>query len=68
MQPYTKQLPGMQSKQKITVRELRAIFARYNQRSWYRLLADVQKVKLPPGHDSFATIREALLKFKPIKL
>ncbi|MFZ5954654.1 MAG: hypothetical protein ACOYT8_06185 [Candidatus Dependentiae bacterium] len=52
----------------IPLRELRTIFAQYNQRSWYRLLADAQKVKLPAGHDSFAVLREALFEFKPVKL
>ena len=43
------------------------MFAAYNQRGWYRLIADLNKVKLPQKHKSFEVIREQLMKFKPLR-
>jgi hypothetical protein len=51
-----------------TPRELRRLFARFNKRSWYRLMADVKKVKLPLTNKPFAGVREQIVKFKPCKL
>jgi hypothetical protein len=36
-----------------TPRELRALFARFHTRSWYRLMADTKKVKLPVTNSPF---------------
>lgn len=49
-------------------RELRVMFARYSARSWYRLIADANKVQLSAGYDQFKSIKEQLIKFEPIKL
>ncbi|HLB93983.1 MAG TPA: hypothetical protein VJJ81_01930 [Candidatus Babeliales bacterium] len=49
-------------------RELRAHFPHYHQRSWYRLMAEMQRVQLAPRVHSFATIRKQLVQFKPVKL
>jgi hypothetical protein len=51
----------------IDMRELRAMFAKTHDRSWYRLMKDVNKVKLPQGKDSFKVIREQLVKFEALK-
>ncbi|MDR3550521.1 MAG: hypothetical protein P4L31_03850, partial [Candidatus Babeliales bacterium] len=51
----------------ISLRELRAMFAKTHDRSWYRLMVDLQKVKLPQGKDSFKVIREQLVKFEALK-
>ncbi len=51
----------------LSPRELRAMFARYNPRSWYRLMADAQKVKLPAAPSPLLVIREQLEKFEAIK-
>ena len=52
----------------MTTRELRVMFAGYAPRSWYRLIADANKIKLPTGHDHFKIIREELIKFEPTNL
>lgn len=49
-------------------RELRTMFAGYATRSWYRLIADANKIQLPRGHDHFKVVREQLTKFEPISL
>lgn len=50
-----------------TPRELRVLFARFNKRSWYRLMADAKKVKLPITASPFEVVRTQLIKFKPCK-
>lgn len=52
----------------VTMRELRDMFAQYNQRSWYRLTADASKLKLPTSKNIFGLVREHLIKFKTVKL
>ncbi len=52
----------------INIRELRVIFANYSARSWYRLMSDVNKLKLPMSQTPFGIIRECLVKFKPLEL
>src|ERR1700733_2001142 len=49
----------------MTIRELRIMFSGYAARSWYRLIADANKIKLPAGHDHLKVIREQLVKFEP---
>ena len=49
-------------------RELRLILSRFSNRSWYRLIADVNKLKLPTANRPFDVIRECICKFKPLKL
>lgn len=51
-----------------TCRELRTMFSKYNTCSWYRLIADAQKIKLPDTPSPFAGICKAVIKFKPLKL
>lgn len=48
------------------IRELRTLFGNYNQRGWYRLMADANKIKLPNAPGPFKSIRDQLNKFKPI--
>ncbi len=50
------------------VRELRVMFAKCNQRSWYRLIADANKARLPNTETPFGVIREYINKFKPLSL
>ena len=52
----------------INLRELRSAFSKYNQRSWYRLMGDLNKVKLPNSKDSISIIKKHLMKFKPLKI
>ena len=52
----------------VTVRELRVIFAKHNKRTWYRLMADANKVKLPVIQSCFGVIRKHLNKFKPLRI
>jgi hypothetical protein len=52
----------------VNPRELRTMFARYSARSWYRLIAEANKIQLPSGQDQFKVIREQLIKFEPTKL
>ncbi len=51
----------------VSTRELRMMFARKSDRSWYRLLADVQKVNLPRGQFSLKALREQIVKFEMLK-
>lgn len=53
----------------IETRALRTMFAGYNSRSWYRLMADANKVQLPAAVVSpFKILREQLVKFKAVKI
>lgn len=49
-------------------RELRAMLPPSKQRSWYRLMADINKIKLPVARATFGTVREQVTKFKALKL
>jgi len=49
-------------------RELRLLFSTYSTRSWYRLMADVNKIKLPNTQNPFEAIRKHIIKFKPLRL
>ena len=52
----------------VNPRELRAMFGRKSKRSWYRLIAEAKKIKLPPTTSPLVVIREHLTKFIPLKL
>lgn len=52
----------------VTPRELRAMFSKYNDRSWYRLFAEAKSVKLPITKSPFYVIRKNLTSFEPLKL
>jgi len=52
----------------MTIRELRNIFSSHNKRNWYRLINELNKVKLPETKNPFESIKKQLLKFKTIKL
>lgn len=52
----------------VNAHELRIMFGAYNKRSWYRLISDPNKIKLPTSQDSFGVIRENIIKFKPLSL
>lgn len=51
----------------VNLRELRNMFGKQAERNWYRLMEDVQKVKLPTLQSPFGVVREQLVKFKVIK-
>ena len=51
----------------MNIGELRQMFSAYNKRSWDRLIADTNKIKLPKVESSFGVIRKHLEKFKPLK-
>lgn len=46
----------------MNIRELRMIFAKYNARSWQRLIAEVNKVKLSTANNAFSIIRKNINK------
>lgn len=49
-------------------RELRIMLSRFSNRSWYRLMAEANKIKLPKTFRPFDVIRECIRKFNPLKL
>jgi len=51
----------------MTPRELRTMFANYNNRSWYRLIAEANKINLPMVVQPFGAIRECLEKLRPLR-
>lgn len=51
-----------------TYRELRNMFTYCSKRSWYMLMADAKKIKLPHVTSPFWNIREQLMKFKTLRL
>lgn len=65
----TLQLFGLkQAMELVGMREIRVLFNKYTDRSWYRLIADANKIKLPVAKDIFGIIRTHLTEFKPLKL
>ena len=53
---------------KITPRELRAMFGNYHQRSWYRLIAQARNTNLPASPSPFSIIRENITNYQPLNL
>jgi len=51
-----------------TPRDLRSMFGRYGQRSWYRLVAEAKTIKLPNTKSPLGIVREHLTRFEPLKL
>jgi hypothetical protein len=49
-------------------RELRNMFGKYGQRSWYRLIAEAKAINLPTIKSPLGLVREHLTSFKPLKL
>jgi hypothetical protein len=49
-------------------RELRAMLGSYSQRSWYRLIAEAKKIKLPATKNPLILVRKHLTRFEPLKL
>ncbi len=65
----TIQLFGLkQAFDSITPRELRNMFNKYGQRSWYRLIAEAKTIKLPATKSHLGIVREHLTRFEPLKL
>src|SRR3989344_1127844 len=65
----TLQLFGLkQAMELVGMREIRVLFNKYTDRSWYRLVADANKIKLPMARDIFGIIRTHITEFKPLKL
>lgn len=52
----------------ITPRELRAMFSKYSDRSWYRLFAEAKSIQLPITKSPFDVVRKNLTSFEPLKL
>ncbi|MSU25804.1 MAG: hypothetical protein EXS44_00880 [Candidatus Levybacteria bacterium] len=52
----------------ITPRELRAMFSKYTDRSWYRLFAEAKTIQLPITKSPFDVVRKNLTSFEPLKL
>ncbi|MDR3550025.1 MAG: hypothetical protein P4L31_01315 [Candidatus Babeliales bacterium] len=52
----------------MNIRELRNMHSRFSERTWLRLMADVNKVNLPRAQSPFKIIREQLNKFEALKM
>ena len=52
----------------ITPRELRLMFGKYSDRSWYRLFSEAKGVKVPFTKSPFDVIRKNINSFEPLKL
>ncbi|EKD57578.1 MAG: hypothetical protein ACD_57C00224G0001 [uncultured bacterium] len=57
-----------QALQYMDIRQLRAMLGKYSNRSWYRLISEARKVKLPAITSPFKVIRDCLVSFKSLKL
>ena len=63
------QLFGLkQALNSMSPRALRMMFAKYSQRSWYKLMNDANKVVLPNIPNSLDVIRKQLVVFKALRL
>lgn len=52
----------------VNPRELRTMFGKKSQRSWYRLIAEAKAIRLPPTQSPLKIVREHLNTFEPLKL
>lgn len=52
----------------VNARELRVMFASYDERNWYRLMAEAKKIALPITNKPLAVIREHISKFRTLRL
>ncbi len=50
------------------LRELRVLFARYKERSWYRLMGGMNKLKLSNVQSPISKMREEIERFKAMKM
>ena len=57
-----------QALERVTLRELKGMFTKKNQRSWYRLMADLKEIRLPEVQSPLEAIRSHIIKFRPFKL
>lgn len=65
----TVQLYGLkQAFDNTTPRELRSMFGKYGQRSWYRLIAEAKSIKFPKTKSPLEIVRKQLTRFEPLKL
>lgn len=65
----TLQLFGLkQAMDTINMREIRVMFQGYSDRSWYRLVSDANKIRLPVKKDIFSELRSQLSFYKALKL
>jgi hypothetical protein len=53
--------------QTMSTRELRTMFGSYNNKGWYRLMADARELKLPKSPNPFAIIRNCLNTFDALR-
>lgn len=52
----------------VSPRELRPMFEKHSQRSWYRLISEAKGINLPVVKSPFLIIRKNLVDFIPLKL
>ena len=52
----------------MNLRELRLLLSHCSAHSWYRLMADTQKIKLPNVHSPLGKLREEIEKFKALSI
>jgi hypothetical protein len=52
----------------VNIRELRGMLCKSSQRSWYRLMAEVNKIQLAGVIRPFSILRKCILKFKPLRI
>ncbi len=51
----------------MSTRELRTMFGSYNNKGWYRLMADAKNITLPKSPNPFAVIRNCLNAFDALR-
>jgi hypothetical protein len=49
-------------------RELRAMFGKYSDRNWYRLMSNVKSINFPNVINPFKCLNEQLINFKPMHM
>lgn len=65
----TMQLFGLKTAlDSVNPREIRRMFSGYHQRSWYRLISEANKIRLPIKDDTFNVMHSNLTDFVPLKL
>lgn len=52
----------------ITIRELRGMLSKRNQRDWNRLMAEAKEVRFPGIQKPLGIIREHIMKFRTLRL
>lgn len=52
----------------ITIRELRGMLSKRNQRDWHRLMAEMRSIELPGVANPFLVLKQSIAKFKALNI